>query len=179
MSLFPAGVSRMDDPYFMRFALAEARRALAAGEFPVGCILVHRGRVVVSGVRSGTRSQHPNEIDHAEMVALRRLNTLEESIPHEELVLYCTMEPCLMCFAALTLSRIGKVVYAYEDVMGGGTGCDLTSLPPLYGSLKPEIVGGVLRGESLALFRAFFSNEANAYWQGSLLADYTLAQQGC
>ena len=169
----------MDDPYFMRFALAQARQALAAGEFPVGCIMVHRGRIVVSGARSGTRSHHPNEIDHAEMVALRRLDTMGESFPHGELVLYCTMEPCLMCFAALTLSRIGKVVYAYEDVMGGGTGCDLTSLPPLYDSLKPEIVGGVLRGESLALFQAFFSNEAHAYWQGSLLADYTLAQQGC
>lgn len=169
----------MDDPYFMRCALAEARQALAVGEFPVGCVLVHQGRIVVTGARGGTRSGHPNEIDHAEMVALRRLDVLDDAVPHEELVLYCTMEPCLMCFAALSLSRIGKVVYAYEDVMGGGTGCDLASLPPLYRSLKPEIVGGVLRHESLALFQAFFANEANDYWQGSLLADYTMAQQGC
>jgi tRNA(adenine34) deaminase len=86
------------------------------------------------------------------------------------------MEPCLMCFSALTLSRIGKVVYAYEDAMGGGTNCDLESLPPLYRTLRPHVVGGILRSESLALFKAFFGNTANTYWQGSLLETYTAAQ---
>ena len=166
----------MSDRRFMRLALQEARQALDAGEFPVGCVFVHGDRVVVSGARSGTVSPHPNEIDHAEMVALRRLDALVLPIPHEELVLYCTMEPCLMCFAALCLSRIGKVVYAYEDVMGGGTECDLSSLPPLYRSLKPRIVGGILREESLALFQAFFADHRNAYWKGSRLAEYTAAQ---
>ena len=118
----------MDDHYFMRRALAEAQQALAAGEFPVGCVIVHQKRIIASGARSGTRAKHRNEIDHAEMVALRGLDALDADIPHEDLVLYCTMEPCLMCFAALTLSRIGTVVYAYEDVMGGGTKCDFRVL---------------------------------------------------
>jgi tRNA(adenine34) deaminase len=166
----------MNDRFFMRFALQEAQQALAAGEFPVGCVVVHGDAIIVAGARSGTCVQRPNEIDHAEMVALRRLHALDQHPPHEELVLYCTMEPCLMCFAALSLSGIGRVVYAYEDVMGGGTGCDLASLPPLYRSLKPEIVGGVLRGESLALFQTFFADARNDYWQGSLLAEYTAAQ---
>lgn len=166
----------MNDRYFMRQALSQARRALAAGEFPVGCVIVCEDRVVASGARQGSRDRQPNEIDHAEMVALKCLAAIELDRVPENLVAYCTMEPCLMCLAALTLSRIGKVVYAYEDVMGGGTGCDFSTLPPLYQALKPHIVGGVLRDESMALFRTFFADPSNVYWQGSLLATYTIEQ---
>ena len=166
----------MDDQFFMRHALQEARRALSAGEFPVGCVVVHKDRIVVRGARRGSRSKHPSEMDHAEMVALRHLASLEDDIAREELVVYSTMEPCLMCFAALALNRIGKVVYAYEDVMGGGTSCDMGSLPRLYRTLEPVVVGGVLRSESLALFQSFFTDPDNDYWKGSLLATYTVAQ---
>jgi len=169
----------MDDHYFMRRALAEAQQALAAGEFPVGCVVVYQKHIIASGARAGTRARHRNEIDHAEMVALRALDAIETDIRYEDLVLYSTMEPCLMCFAALTLSRIGAVVYAYEDVMGGGTKCDFGSLGPLYQSLKPRVVGGVMRAESVDLFQTFFADPGNDYWQGSLLAKYTMAQSSC
>ena len=166
----------MDDRYFMQLALEQARQALHDGEFPVGCVVVHDQSVIASGVRRGTRAGHLNEIDHAEMVALRRLAAEARDVANKELVVYCTMEPCLMCFAALTLNRINRVVYAYEDVMGGGTRCNLDTLPPLYRTLKPEVVGGVMRSESLHLFQAFFADPANGYWQGSLLATYTHRQ---
>ena len=166
----------MDDDYFMGQALAQAQQAMMAGEFPVGCVIVYQERIVASGARSGTRATSPNEIDHAEMVALRALDALDEDIRHEDLVLYSTMEPCLMCFAALTLSRIGKVVYAYEDIMGGGTKCDFRSLPPLYRDLKPHVVGGIMRAESVHLFQTFFADPDNDYWQGSVLAHYTAEQ---
>jgi tRNA(adenine34) deaminase len=160
----------------MRAALEEARRALEDGEFPVGCVIVRAGRIIVRSARKGSRTINPSEIDHAEMLALKRLENLDCHMAHENLVIYSTMEPCLMCFAALTLSRIGKVVYAYEDVMGGGTNCDMESLPPLYRALRPQVVGGILRSESLALFKAFFGAAANTYWQGSLLETYTSDQ---
>lgn len=160
----------------MQAALDEARRALEGGEFPVGCVIVGGGRIIVRGARKGSRSINPSEIDHAEILALKHLENLNCHIARKDLVIYSTMEPCLMCFAALTLSRIGKVVYAYEDVMGGGTNCDMTSLPPLYRTLKPHVVGGVLRSESLSLFKAFFGDAANTYWQGSLLETYTFDQ---
>jgi len=169
----------MDDAYFMQAALEEARRALAAGEFPVGCVVVSAGRVIVRSARKGSRSNHPSETDHAEMRALRCLERLQDFSAPEECALYSTMEPCLMCFAALMLSRIGKVVYAYEDAMGGGTNCDLYSLPPLYRTLRPRVVGGILRSESLTLFKAFFQDPANTYWQGSLLETYTNSQEIC
>ncbi len=167
----------MDHEHFMRLALVEADKAMAANEFPVGCILVHAGHVVASGARQASRRELRNELDHAEMVALRRLAEHPDDIPPQHLTLYCTMEPCLMCFAALMLAGIGTIVYAYEDAMGGGTDCDLKRLPPLYRRQRPRVLGGVLRRESLARFKAFFSDPQNDYWQDSLLAEYTLSQE--
>ena len=167
----------MDHEYFMRQALAEADTAAAAGEFPVGCILVHGDRIVVRGAREASLTAGRNELDHAEMVALRRLSRRPGEIRPKELTIYCTMEPCLMCFAALMLAGIGTIVYAYEDVMGGGTACPLDRLPPLYRQHRPRILAGILRHESLARFQAFFADPKNDYWHGSRLASYTLSQK--
>jgi len=166
----------MDYEYFMQKALDQAQKALAAGEFPVGCVLVYQGVILVSAFRSGTSAGFGNEVDHAEMVALRRLVNLKRNIDNRQVTLFCTMEPCLMCLGALLLNGIGKVVYAYEDVMGGGTGCDLAGLTPLYRNQKILIVPHILRQQSLELFKAFFQNPGNAYWRGSLLAEYTINQ---
>ena len=79
-----------------------------------------------------------------------------------------------MCFGAILLARIGKIVYAYEDVMGGGLKCNLLALPPLYRDHPIEIKANILRQESLSLFKRFFQNPNNGYWRDSLLATYTL-----
>lgn len=79
-----------------------------------------------------------------------------------------------MCYATMLLSGIRRFVWAYEDVMGGGTNVDLARLNPLYAEMKTELVPGVLRNESLALFQDFFKRYS--YWQNSLLSRYTLAQ---
>ncbi len=160
---------------FMKLALAEAEAALALGDFPVGCVLVHKGAVITSGKRAHS-SGRVNELDHAEMLALRSFLDAELAIAPEELTLYCTMEPCLMCYSTLILNGIRKIVYAYEDVMGGGTNLPLTMLSPLYAALEILVIPSVLRQESLALFQQFFSNPDNPYWKGSLLANYTLEQ---
>jgi tRNA(adenine34) deaminase len=166
----------MNYEHFMKKALDKANEALSEGEFPVGCVIVYQDRILVSGSRTGTAGDPANEIDHAEMVALRRLVELDETADKTKITLFTTMEPCLMCLGALVLSGIGEIVYAYEDVMGGGTRCDLTKLTPLYKNFKLSIVQNVLRDESLKLFKAFFQNPENAYWRGSLLASYTLSQ---
>jgi len=166
----------MDYEYFMKKALDEAKKALSAGEFPVGCVLVYQGRILVSASRTGTAGNFTNEIDHAEMVALRRMTHLNENIDKSGITLFTTMEPCLMCLGALVLSGINEIVYAYEDVMGGGSRCDLTKLSPLYKDHRISIVTNILRQESLQLFKDFFQNPENSYWRGSLLARYTLRQ---
>ncbi len=161
---------------YMSTALDHASKALAVGEFPVGCVVVYDKRIVAAGARRGSTGTRPNELDHAEMVALRNFASLETPVDASQATLYCTMEPCLMCFSAIMLSGIGQVVYAYEDVMGGGTNCDCTALNPLYRARKPRVVKSILRAESLALFQQFFNQPENIYWQNSLLARYTLNQ---
>lgn len=165
----------MNDTYFMKKALQVAREALIAGEFPVGCVLTSGDKILATTSRTGTAPDAVNEIDHAEMLALRKLADLR-CPASAKITLYSTLEPCLMCFGAIVLSGIDKLVYAYEDVMGGGTGCDLTRMPPLYQQLGISITPHVLRNESLALFKAYFANPKTLYWQGSLLATYTLDQ---
>ena len=166
----------MNNEQFMKIALKEAQKALSCGEFPVGSVLVHREQLIATGSRIGTAHGGHNEIDHAEMLALRQLSMTNIDYDPAEITAYCTLEPCLMCFGASMIAGIGRIVFAYEDVMGGGTGCDRQSLPELYKQSNIEVVPGVLRAESLALFKTFFSNPANTYWKGSLLERYTLSQ---
>jgi len=160
---------------FMRQALVEARAALSRGEFPVGCVIVHDGAVIASGARENS-ADCGNELDHAEIVALRNLHRIAPGLDLTQIAVYSTMEPCLMCYATMLVNNVGRVVYGYEDVMGGGTGLSLPSLAPLYAGRRIEIVSQVLRRECLELFQQFFRDRGNAYLQGSLLASYTLAQ---
>jgi tRNA(adenine34) deaminase len=160
----------------MKKALDQAEHALAEGEFPVGCVMVYQDKILVTGSRKGTIGAARNEIDHAEMVALRRLIEIEDKIDPNKITVFGTMEPCLMCYGALILAGVGEIVFAYEDAMGGGTGCELSRLKPLYKNSSVTVVPGVMRAESLNIFKTYFSNPANSYWKQSLLAEYTLGQ---
>lgn len=165
------------DAGFMEKALDQARAALGAGEFPVGCVIADEARVIATGAREGSSGAIPNELDHAEINALRRLQEVGYEGDMNRLTIYSTMEPCLMCFGAIILNNIPRLVFAYEDVMGGGTACRLESLPPLYSNSNITVVADVMRQESLALFQSFFSDSRQAYWKNSLLAQYTLSQE--
>jgi tRNA(adenine34) deaminase len=160
--------------YFMEFALEEAAAALAEGEFPVGCVIVRGNKVVARGGRRGSGGGAP-ELEHAEIVALRRLMR-ESPVPDPAgLTVYSTMEPCLMCFGTLLVNGCQRLVYAYEDVMGGATDLPLPSLHPLYKNTRLAVISGVRRRSSLTLFQRFFAARP-AYLSDSLLARYTLAQ---
>jgi tRNA(adenine34) deaminase len=166
----------MNDEYFMRKALEQARLALAAGEFPVGCVMVHANEILVSGAREGTTADNLNEVDHAEMMALRKLGRLDRNVNLQNVTAFSTMEPCLMCFGALIISGIGIIGFAYEDAMGGGTRCDCALLPPLYKESPIAIESGICRSESLELLKSYFSQPEHSYLKDSLLAAYTLDQ---
>ena len=163
---------------FMRLALQQAQQALASNEFPVGAVIVAGDEPVATGRRKNSQSETANELDHAEIVALRDLLGRRPDIDRTTLTVYSTMEPCLMCYSTMLLNGIRTFVYGYEDAMGGGTGLQLAHLTPLYQGMEPEvrILPNVLRQESLNLFKTFFTSQENNYWQGSLLAEYTLAQ---
>lgn len=168
----------MNHETFMRLALQQAQQALASNEFPVGAVIVSEGEPVAMGRRENSKSETANELDHAEIVALRELLARRPDIDRQSLTVYSTMEPCLMCYSTMLLNGIRTFVYAYEDAMGGGTGLKLTHLAPLYQAMETEvcILPNILRQESLELFKTFFTSPENNYWQDSLLAEYTLAQ---
>ncbi|MFW5989414.1 MAG: nucleoside deaminase [Desulfosudaceae bacterium] len=159
---------------FMRAALERAAAALAAGEFPVGCVIADGTDILARGGRSGSRQPRPDETGHAEIMALKNLFQRPGPADASGLILYSTLEPCLMCFGATLIHGIDTIVYACEDVMGGGTGCDLASLPSLYRNRTISIIPGVLRRESLDLLRSFFSDSRHAYLRQTELAEFVL-----
>ncbi|MCW7755171.1 nucleoside deaminase [Desulfobotulus sp. H1] len=164
------------DHVAMTQALKLAREALDAGEFPVGCVITLDADILAASRRETSIGTLPSEITHAEILALRQLEQILPMNERKNATLYTTLEPCLMCYAAILLSGLGRIVWAYEDAMGGGTNCNLhEDLPPFYASRQPEIRSHFLREASLSLFKLFFSNPKNSYWKDSPLARYTLA----
>lgn len=161
---------------YMQMALEQAREALTAGDFPVGCVIEYDGEIVATGRRSNSFGR-VNEMDHAEITALRGLLSLDKPVAVENVTVYSTMEPCLMCFSTLLVNGVRKFVYAYEDAMGGGTNLPLSLLSPLYRDLQLTIIASVLRQESLDLFKRFFSSPCCEYLKDTMLATYTLEQQ--
>lgn len=165
----------IDHEKFMGQALEQARQALRVEEFPVGCVIVADNAIVATGGRKNSAVEM-SEFDHAEIVALRNLQQKHPDLDLSTVTVYATMEPCLMCYSTMIVNGVRSVVYAYEDVMGGGTNLPLKLLSPLYSSLKMSIVPGVMRLESLQLFQQFFGSGQNDYLKDTLLARYTLEQ---
>ena len=140
---------------FMDLALAQARTAAAAGEVPVGCVIVRNGEVVA---RTGNRTLTDRDpTAHAEMLAIREAAA---TIGSERLVgcdLYVTLEPCTMCAGALAFARIRRLYYGAADPKGGAveSGVRFFSAPTCHH--RPEIYGGIGEQDAAALLRDFFA----------------------
>ncbi len=160
---------------FMELAIEEGEKALASSEFPVGCVITDGERVITKAHRMNSKVD--NELDHAEMVALRSVFSGQREHDGMSLSVYSTMEPCLMCYSTLVLHNVSTIVYGFEDAMGGGTSLDLSTLKPLYAHREIDIIPHILRRECLQLFKKFFSDQKNGYLQNSLLARYTMEQK--
>jgi tRNA(adenine34) deaminase len=106
-----------DDERFMAEAMAEASLAAAAGEVPVGCVLVHAGQIIARGHNLRERAQDPTA--HAELIALRAAAAALHSWRLIDVTCYVTLEPCPMCAGALVNARIPRVVYGCDDPKAG------------------------------------------------------------
>jgi tRNA(adenine34) deaminase len=107
----------MSDEQFMALAMAEAERAAAEGDVPVGCVLVRDSEVIATGHNLRQRAQDPTA--HAEMVALRAAAARLRSWRLLDVTCYVTLEPCAMCAGALVHSRVARVVYGCDDPKAG------------------------------------------------------------
>jgi len=145
----------MDDREYMRLAIAEAERAGALGEVPIGAVVVREGVVVGRG--HNRREIDGDPLAHAELLALREAAAATEGWRLVGCALYATLEPCAMCAGALVNARVERLVYGAADPKGGfcGTLGDLVRDPRLNHRL--EVVGGVLAEECAALLSGFFA----------------------
>jgi tRNA(adenine34) deaminase len=139
---------------FMDMALAEARTAAAAGEVPIGCVIVCDRDVIA---RSGNRTLAERDpTAHAEMVAIRRAAAIRGSERLPDCDLYVTLEPCTMCAAAISLARIRRLYFGAADPKGGAVenGVRYFSAPTCLH--RPEVYGGIGEREAAALLEGFF-----------------------
>ena len=143
------------DTAFMREALAQAVSARAAGEVPVGAVLVRDERIVAVGANRPIASNDPTA--HAEIEALRAAGRALGSYRLTDTTLYVTLEPCVMCAAALVHARVRRVVFGAWDPRAGGAGSitDVFSLPRL--NHRVDVFGGVLLDECAQLLQEFFA----------------------
>jgi tRNA(adenine34) deaminase len=140
----------------MRMALAEAALAAADGDVPVGAVVVDTaGTVVGRGHNRREADQDPTA--HAEIIAIRAAAAATGSWRLADLTLIVTLEPCTMCAGAITLSRVGRVIYGAVDAKAGAVGSlwDVVRDPRL--NHRPEVIGGVLAEPCGELLREFFA----------------------
>lgn len=143
------------DALFMRHALELAERARAAGEVPVGALVVHEGRVLGEGWNRPVASA--DATSHAEIEAIRAACRALGNYRLAGSTLYVTLEPCAMCVGAMFHARIARVVFGARDPKTGAAGsvADLFAEPRL--NHHASVQGGVLAAECGALLSDFFA----------------------
>lgn len=144
-----------EDQYWMGHALAEAEKALRAGEVPVGAVVVHNGQIMARAGNGMVASKDATQ--HAELRALRAAAYAIGDSRLPTATLYVTLEPCAMCAGAVLHTRVGRVVFGAWDEKAGMVGSvhDLLRHPRL--NHRPEVQGGVREAECAALLTGFFS----------------------
>jgi tRNA(adenine34) deaminase len=141
-------------PSFMDEALKEARAAVAAGEVPIGGVIVRDGAIIARAFNRTLLDRDPTA--HAEMLAIR---AAAAAIGSERLVdcdLYVTLEPCAMCAAAISFARIRCLYYGAADEKGGAvdSGVRLYASPTCHH--RPQVYGGIGEAEAATMLKDFF-----------------------
>ena len=145
------------DDYFMGEALRQAAKAYAAGEVPVGAVIVREGRVIARAFNQVELLKDATA--HAEMLALTQAEQAVGDWRLTDCTLYVTKEPCPMCAGAVVHTRLARVVFGVEDPKGGAAGgaMNLLQFPTL--NHRCEITAGLRREECRALLQNFFSHQ--------------------
>jgi len=139
----------------MERALAQARQAVAAGEVPVGAVLVRNGSVLAEA--HNLIESTPDATAHAEMVLLREAARETQSWRLEGVTIYVTLEPCPMCAGAMVLARIDRLVYATPDPRKGAVDSVYDVLRYPANNHRVEVTSGLLADPAGRLLREFFA----------------------
>ena len=143
---------------YMTEALALAREAAAAGEVPVGCVIVHRGEIIGRG--RNRREEKQATASHAEMEAIAQANQALGSWRLEDCDLYVTLEPCPMCAGAILNARVPRVWYGARDEAFGACGGVVNLYMENFPN-RPALVGGILAEECRSVLADFFKRLRN------------------
>jgi len=150
--------SRVMDPLdatFMQRAIELAREAEAAGEVPVGAVIVRDGQIIAEGWNRPIGAQDPTA--HAEMVALRAAAATSDSYRLTGTTLYVTLEPCAMCAGAMVHARVQRLVFAATDPRAGAAGSVFNIVQHATLNHRIDCTSGVLADECSTMLREFFA----------------------
>lgn len=147
---------KKDHDYWMALAIAEAAKARAKEEVPIGCVIVRDEKIIARGHNLRESAQDPAA--HAELIAIRKAARKLDSWRLLDTTLYVTLEPCIMCMGAIILARIPTVVFGCHDPKGGAAGTlyDLSDDHRL--NHRVELVPRILEGECSSLLSSFFAD---------------------
>ena len=143
-----------DQEKYMKEALRQAKKAYALGEVPIGCVIVHEGKIIGRGYNR--RNTEKSTLAHAEIQAIRKASKVVGDWRLEDCTMYITLEPCQMCAGAIVQARIPKVVIGSRNPKAGCAGSilDLLHVPAF--NHQVELEEGVLQEECSEMLTSFF-----------------------
>lgn len=139
---------------YMKEAVRQAKKALVLDEVPIGCVIVHNGRIIGRGYNR--RNTDKSTLAHAEIIAIRKASRKINDWRLEDCTIYVTLEPCQMCAGAIVQARIPKVVIGSMNPKAGCGGSVLNLLEEARFNHQAEVVRGVLEEECSAMLTDFF-----------------------
>ena len=142
------------DEKFMKAALAQAKKAYALDEVPIGCVIVQNGKIIARGYNR--RNTDQNTLAHAELTAIKKASKKTGDWRLEDCTMYVTLEPCQMCAGAIVQSRLKRVVIATMNPKAGCAGSVLNLLQMEAFNHQVEITRGVREEECATMLSNFF-----------------------
>lgn len=138
---------------YMEFALKEAKKAAAAGEVPIGAVVVKNGEILATAHNLCEKLKDPTA--HAEVLAIKKATEILGDFRLTGAELYVTLEPCPMCAGAAMNARISEIIFGAYDPQKGALG-SVTNLYSFDFPNKPQIYGGIKEKESVSILQEFF-----------------------
>ena len=145
----------MNDEMFMREALVQAQYAKAAGEVPVGAVVVRDGGIIATGFNCPISGHDPTA--HAEIMALRNAAAVCRNYRLPDCELYVTLEPCAMCVGAMIHARLRRVVFGAYDPKTGACGSVVDLFMQKELNHHTTVTGGILQDDCSVMLKAFFA----------------------